>query len=189
MNRNVASKCTCARKPGSASPFAKPAFVFICAKARRSGRRARISTTRRKSCEWASAPVTAATSSGLIPSGHLRRIFSSRFSFQRNSVSRIPRELITKAIWHNKVESDDTVVVEANHYFPRDSLKEYLYPSSTRRAPVERYLQLQRPRTRRKAEPRRSVALPRTEGGGRGDQEIASLSGRAFALRIDFRIP
>ena len=39
-----------------------------------------------------------------------------------------------KAIWNNEViaESDDTVVVEGNHYFPRVSLHEaYLEPSQT----------------------------------------------------------
>lgn len=37
-----------------------------------------------------------------------------------------------KAIWNNTViaESDDTVVVEGNHYFPESALrKEYLRPS------------------------------------------------------------
>jgi len=37
-----------------------------------------------------------------------------------------------KAIWNNTVvaESDDTVVVEGNHYFPADSIKsEYFKPS------------------------------------------------------------
>lgn len=37
-----------------------------------------------------------------------------------------------KAIWNNTViaESDDTVVVEGNHYFPRSALRtEYLRPS------------------------------------------------------------
>jgi uncharacterized protein (DUF427 family) len=37
-----------------------------------------------------------------------------------------------KAIWNDKLiaESDDTVVVEGNHYFPRDSVKEiFLEPS------------------------------------------------------------
>ena len=41
---------------------------------------------------------------------------------------------MAKAIWNNKViaESNDTVVVEGNHYFPRDSVKaEYLRPSNT----------------------------------------------------------
>lgn len=39
-----------------------------------------------------------------------------------------------KAIWNKTViaESDDTVVVEKNHYFPLDSVKaEYLLPSAT----------------------------------------------------------
>jgi uncharacterized protein (DUF427 family) len=37
-----------------------------------------------------------------------------------------------KAIWHGQViaESDDTVVVEGNHYFPPEAVKpEYLQPS------------------------------------------------------------
>jgi len=40
-----------------------------------------------------------------------------------------------KAIWNGVVlaESDDTVVVEGNHYFPRESLsEEYFTPSWTR---------------------------------------------------------
>ena len=39
-----------------------------------------------------------------------------------------------KAIWNDSViaESNDTVVVEGNHYFPPDSVKaEFLRPSST----------------------------------------------------------
>ncbi len=39
-----------------------------------------------------------------------------------------------KAIWNDKVlaESDDTIVVEMNHYFPPDSVnKEYVRESST----------------------------------------------------------
>ena len=39
-----------------------------------------------------------------------------------------------KAIWNDAViaESDDTVVVEGNHYFPRGAVKEkYLAPSDT----------------------------------------------------------
>lgn len=41
---------------------------------------------------------------------------------------------MAKAIWNNKViaESNDTVVIEGNHYFPRGSVKqEYLRPSDT----------------------------------------------------------
>ncbi|WP_299520247.1 DUF427 domain-containing protein [Winogradskyella sp.] len=39
-----------------------------------------------------------------------------------------------KAIWNNKViaESNDTVVVEGNHYFPHESIKkEFFKPSET----------------------------------------------------------
>jgi len=39
-----------------------------------------------------------------------------------------------KALWNDAViaESDDTVVVEGNHYFPADSVKqEFLLPSQT----------------------------------------------------------
>ncbi len=37
-----------------------------------------------------------------------------------------------KAIWQDTViaESDDTVVVEGNHYFPRDSIKSEYYAES-----------------------------------------------------------
>ena len=39
-----------------------------------------------------------------------------------------------KAIWNNSViaESDDTIIVEGNHYFPKDAVKkELLKPSDT----------------------------------------------------------
>ena len=39
-----------------------------------------------------------------------------------------------KAIWNNETiaESDETIVVEGNHYFPADSVKqEFLQPSET----------------------------------------------------------
>jgi uncharacterized protein (DUF427 family) len=39
-----------------------------------------------------------------------------------------------KAIWNNTIlaESDDTIVVEGNHYFPEDSIKkEFFAPSET----------------------------------------------------------
>jgi len=42
-----------------------------------------------------------------------------------------------KAIWNNKViaESDDTIVIEGNHYFPGDSInREYFKESSTHTA-------------------------------------------------------
>ena len=37
-----------------------------------------------------------------------------------------------KAIWNNKViaESNDTVVIENNHYFPHDSIKKEFFKSS-----------------------------------------------------------
>lgn len=40
-----------------------------------------------------------------------------------------------KAVWNETVvaESQDTVVVEGNHYFPRASLREELFSPSTRR--------------------------------------------------------
>ncbi len=41
---------------------------------------------------------------------------------------------IMKAIWNNQViaESDDTILIENNHYFPADSIrKEYFKPSET----------------------------------------------------------
>ena len=40
-----------------------------------------------------------------------------------------------KAIWNNEIiaESNDTVVVENNHYFPEDSIKkDFFIPSTTR---------------------------------------------------------
>jgi uncharacterized protein (DUF427 family) len=39
-----------------------------------------------------------------------------------------------KAVWNGAIiaESDDTIVIEGNHYFPAESVnKEYLSPSST----------------------------------------------------------
>jgi uncharacterized protein (DUF427 family) len=45
------------------------------------------------------------------------------------------RSWAMKAIWNGTViaESDDTVVVEGNHYFPADAVKkEYLLPSNTK---------------------------------------------------------
>ncbi|MCW8876211.1 MAG: DUF427 domain-containing protein [Kangiellaceae bacterium] len=38
-----------------------------------------------------------------------------------------------KAVWKNTIiaESDDTVVVESNHYFPRESIKQDFFKSSS----------------------------------------------------------
>ncbi|MGB1697191.1 MAG: DUF427 domain-containing protein [Thermoplasmatota archaeon] len=40
---------------------------------------------------------------------------------------------MVKATWNGEIiaESNDTVVVEGNHYFPRDSVKAELKPSAT----------------------------------------------------------
>jgi uncharacterized protein (DUF427 family) len=46
----------------------------------------------------------------------------------------IGKEVLMKAVWNGTVvaESDDTVVVEGNHYFPRESVRsELLAPSDT----------------------------------------------------------
>jgi len=59
---------------------------------------------------------------GLLRAFH---IYDSRFTIY---------SLFMKATWNNAViaESNETVVVEGNHYFPSDSVrKEYLRPSST----------------------------------------------------------
>jgi uncharacterized protein (DUF427 family) len=42
------------------------------------------------------------------------------------------KQLYMKAIWNNTViaESDDTVVVENNHYFPADSIKKEFFKDS-----------------------------------------------------------
>lgn len=41
---------------------------------------------------------------------------------------------MVQAVWNGEViaESDDTVVVEGNHYFPRDSVREELLRSSAK---------------------------------------------------------
>jgi uncharacterized protein (DUF427 family) len=46
----------------------------------------------------------------------------------------MPKGVVMKAIWNGAViaQSDETVVVESNHYFPRQSVgAEFLRPSST----------------------------------------------------------
>ena len=44
------------------------------------------------------------------------------------------KEPMPKAIWNGKVvaQSEDTVVVEGNHYFPRDSLTAEYFEDSTK---------------------------------------------------------
>jgi uncharacterized protein (DUF427 family) len=52
---------------------------------------------------------------------------------RRSSRNRDP-EVIVKAVWNGVVlaESDDTVVVEGNHYFPRASLREEHFAPSAK---------------------------------------------------------
>ena len=73
-----------------------------------------------------------------------------------------------KAIWNGTViaESDDTVVVEGNHYFPADSVdRDVLRPSDTHtRLPVEGHRVVLDPRGRRPGQPRRRLVLPRAQG-------------------------
>src|SRR5580704_7083655 len=85
-----ASRCTCDRKPGSASPSMRQGSASICAKARPSGLKARTSTTHRKWSRWASAPVTAAPASGSTKSGPSRRACSSPFSQNDNWCHMMP---------------------------------------------------------------------------------------------------
>jgi Domain of unknown function (DUF427) len=65
-----------------------------------------------------------------------------------------------KAVWNGTVlaESRDTAVVEGNHYFPRESVRaEYLRPFDL---PLEGNRELLPRRSKRPAQPRRSLVLP-----------------------------
>jgi len=56
------------------------------------------------------------------------------FAYRTPAVFRATFDPMPKAIWNDEViaESDDTVVVEGNYYFPRSSLREdVLLPSET----------------------------------------------------------
>jgi len=56
------------------------------------------------------------------------------FAYRTPAVFRATFDPMPKAIWNDEViaESDDTVVVEGNYYFPRSSLREdVLVPSET----------------------------------------------------------
>jgi len=60
-------------------------------------------------------------------------IYDLRFTIYKEAIHDL-LSLNMKATWNDGViaQSDDTVVVEGNHYFPADSVnKEYLQPSST----------------------------------------------------------
>jgi uncharacterized protein (DUF427 family) len=70
-----------------------------------------------------------------------------------------------KAIWNGAViaESDDTVVVEGNHYFPRESLAEQHFAPSDNRSVChwKGTAELLPRRGRRQAQPERRLVLPR----------------------------
>ena len=54
--------------------------------------------------------------------------------FRRNHVSSLQKKTAMKATWNNQTiaESNDTVVVENNHYFPKSSVKkDFLQDSKT----------------------------------------------------------
>ena len=92
-----------------------------------------------------------------------------------------------KAVWNNTViaESDDTVIVEGNHYFPADSLqREFFTRARTDYLPVEgRGLVLSRP-GRWQGEPRRRLVLPVTKGGRSRDCRTRRLLARRRSSSI-----
>ena len=86
---------------------------------------------------------------------------------------------MAKAVWNGTViaESDDTVVVEGNHYFPRESLRDdVVRPSDTHtRLPVEGHRVVLLPRARRQAEQGRRLVLPAAEGRRQADHRPGRL--------------
>jgi len=80
---------------------------------------------------------------------------------------------MARAIWNGVViaESDATVMVEGNHYFPPTAVKrEYL--------PVEGHGQLLRRSRRGRRQQGRGLVLPRAEGGGTADRRPYRLLAR-----------
>ncbi|GAA1838625.1 DUF427 domain-containing protein [Agromyces salentinus] len=72
-----------------------------------------------------------------------------------------------KAIWNGTViaESDDTVIVEGNHYFPRESIVDsHFAPSDNRSVSLEGHRELLPRRGRRVPQPERGVDLPHPVG-------------------------
>src|SRR5579862_4696894 len=89
---------------------------------------------RQKRSRWESEPDFAARGNGSTQSGRLRRIFSSPFSCSSDFSKGRLLEKIMKAVWNGAViaESDETVVVEGNHYFPPDSIQsQFLKPNES----------------------------------------------------------
>ena len=79
-----------------------------------------------------------------------------------------------KATWHNTTlaESNDTVVVEGNHYFPADALKREYFRASDQHSHC-------RHRHRRGRKQGRRLVLSRTEGSGREHQRPRRLLERS----------
>ena len=76
-----------------------------------------------------------------------------------------------KAIWNDTViaESDDTVVVEGNHYFPIDSVRADLLEHDDHGLPLEGHGALPHACGRRRLQRRRRLVLPDPEGCSEGD--------------------
>ena len=89
---------------------------------------------------------------------------------------------MVRATWNGAVlaESDDTVIVEGNHYFPPETLNRAKRPPLG--VPVEGPGELPRHRRGREGQPGRSVVLPRSPTG-RKRSAAASPSGTASASR------
>ena len=95
----------------------------------------------------------------------------------------IHEETPMKAIWNGTViaQSDDTVVVEGNHYFPADAVDQNLLrPSDTHTVcPWKGTASYWTPRGRRRHERRRRVVLPASPRMPRRRSATGSPSGRA----------
>ena len=88
-----------------------------------------------------------------------------------------------KATWEDTVlaESDRTIVVEGNHYFPPDSIKKEFFkraiPTRLARGKGSRVITTFKSVSR--VESRRRLVLSRAEGSRQVDQRATSLSGAA----------
>ena len=84
-----------------------------------------------------------------------------------------------KAVWNGEViaESDDTVIVEGNHYFPRESVRaEYLRDSDTHSiCPWKGTASYQSLEVNGKTQRGRALVLPGAEGRGQADHRPGRL--------------
>ena len=113
---------------------------------------------------------------------HPRALETKRRSHEENPM---------KATWNGTViaESDDTVVVEGNHYFPRDSIKpEFFRESDTDVGlPVEGRRRVLRRRRRRLRQRGRRVALRRPQGRCQADHRSRRVLEGRRRLRLGQR--